>query len=280
MNDEERAAVVDAVLAQLQAEASAVPEVIFETRADPDRPDVPRLLRFDDDGDRWALAVQTADLLSGQLCTHLDIYQVKIFTDWINGAGKRREEAYVVTSCGGSQYWKDAGGRLHQISSAGFCWDCHKGTDGYEQRGLVRHPVTPGEVDEGYGPYRCAVCGADMAEVGALHLAVPHVIIWGEEHHPRCHVCGKGYQTAEPDSVGYVDHDPGCVELHPELAAWGVLVNYSTSQVIRAATREEWQRTASRRTHRDGSPGSPLGEWFYEADRDDLQVYVSGGPEV
>lgn len=127
----EQTALVGQILADLQAKQDANPDIVYEIRSDPERPDVPRKLTFDGrdeilaNDDPWTMAWKTADILSGQLATHLDIFQVRIFTD-LRGRETRREESYVVTSCGGSQHWADSDKyrTLHQIGSGGFCWTC------------------------------------------------------------------------------------------------------------------------------------------------------------
>lgn len=214
MTDADRTALVEEILADLQRKQDANPDVIYEVRGDPDRKDVPRLLTFDPrdeilaDDDAWTMAWKTADILSGQLATHLDIFQVRIFTD-LRGRETRREESYVVTSCGGSQYWSD-NGSLHQIGSAGFCWTClHPDRDlDQERHGLIRHPVNFAEI--GQPGYVCFVCHVPGMDPDHGHEDIDHTVIWGEETHPRCELCGLAYQTATPEGIGYVSHERNC----------------------------------------------------------------------
>lgn len=141
------------------------------------------------------------------------------------------DRAYIVSYLGGTQYWwlpGTHGGGLHQVGSAGFCWTCLQPDYSLdqEQRGLVRHPVTPEEQRE--RSFRCFVCGAGMNK-GAEepHKDVDHTVIWGEETHPRCADCGKGYQVATPEGIDYVPHHRNCpaINAHPdvteeEIRAW------------------------------------------------------------
>lgn len=213
----EQTALVGQILADLQAKQDANPDIVYEIRSDPERPDVPRKLTFDGrdeilaNDDPWTMAWKTADILSGQLATHLDIFQVRIFTD-LRGRETRREESYVVTSCGGSQHWADSDKyrTLHQIGSGGFCWTClHPDRDlDQERHGLIRHPVTFAEL--GQPGYKCFVCGVAGDDPDHGHENVDHTVIWGEETHPRCEHCGLGYQTATPEGIGYEPHDRNC----------------------------------------------------------------------
>lgn len=221
MSTETQAELTRRILEDLQREQDANPDIIYEVRGDPERKDVPSRLRFDKRDevltadDPWAMACKMADILSGQMATHLDIWQVRVFTD-LRGRETRREQSYVVTSCGGSQYWQDDGdGGLHQIGSAGFCWTClHPDCDlGQERHGLIRHPVTPGEL--GQPGYKCFACGVTGSDPGCGHEDVNHTVIWGEETHPRCTECGGGYQTATQAGIGYVEHAESCPVLHP-----------------------------------------------------------------
>ncbi len=211
-----RATLVKEILADLQRKQDDNPDLVYEVRGDPDRKDVPGRLKFDQrdqvlaGDDPWTRACQMADILSGQLATHLDIFQVRIFTD-LRGRETRREEVYVVTSCGGSQHWReDAAGPLHQIGSAGFCWTCLQPDADLDQErhGLIRHPATPAEL--GQPGYRCFVCGVTGNNPDHGHKDIDHTIIWGEEAHPRCERCGLAYQTATPEGIGYVPHDRNC----------------------------------------------------------------------
>jgi hypothetical protein len=221
-DEDEQTALTRQILGELQAKQDANPDVIYEVRGDPERKDVPSRLTFDGrdeilaGDDAWTRACQMADLLSGQLCTHLDIFQVRIFTD-LRGRETRREESYVVTSCGGSQYWADSDEyrTLHQIGSGGFCWTCLRPDHDLDQErhGLIRHPVTPSEL--GYAAYRCFVCHIDGKDPDHGHKDISHTVIWGEEHHPRCESCGRGYQTATPEGIGYEPHEPGCPVIAP-----------------------------------------------------------------
>jgi hypothetical protein len=218
--EDEQSALVRQILADLQAKQDANPDVVYEVRGDPERKDVPRRLTFDGrdeilaGDDPWTMAWKTADILSGQLAAHFDIFQVRIFTD-LRGRETRREESYIVTSCGGSQHWSDEGS-LHQVGSAGFCWTClHPDYDlDQERHGLIRHPVTPAEI--GQPGYKCFVCGVTGKDPDHGHADIDHTVIWGEETHPRCTECGQGYQTATPEGIGYVSHAANCRAIHPE----------------------------------------------------------------
>jgi hypothetical protein len=222
MTEDEQAALTRQILKKLQAERDANPDIVYELRGDPDRKDLPRRLVFDrrDEilagDDAWTMAWKMADILSGQMATHLDIFQVRIFTDH-RAHETRREDTYVVTSCGGSQHWRDpeVSYSLHQIGSGGFCWTClHPDYDlDQEPHGLIRHPVTPGEI--GQPPYKCFVCGVSGKDPDHGHEDVGHTVIWGEKHHPRCPKCHLGYQTATPEGIGYVAHSKTCAELYP-----------------------------------------------------------------
>jgi hypothetical protein len=206
------------VLADLQARQDANPDVIYELRADADhREDFPRQLVFSpkdeilEHDDAWEMACKMADILSGQWCSTLTIWQVRIFTD-LAGRETRREEFYIVDSCGGSQYWDDQRDDhgSHQVSSSGFCWTClHPDYDlDQEWHGLIRHPVTPDEI--GLPAYRCFVCGVEGDNPDSGHEDVDHTVIWGEELHPRCEACGLGYQIATPQGIDYVAHADDC----------------------------------------------------------------------
>jgi len=220
--EDERTALTRQILAELQAKQDANPDVIYEVRGDPERKDVPGRLRFDKrdevlaGDDPWTMAWKMADILSGQMATHLDIFQVRIFTT-LHGRETRREDSYVVTSCGGSQYWSDSDEyrTLHQIGSGGFCWTClHPDRDlDHERHGLIRHPVTPDEL--GQPGYKCFVCGVTGKDPDHGHKNIDHTVIWGEQVHPRCEHCGKAYDTATPEGIGYEPHEPGCPAIAP-----------------------------------------------------------------
>jgi len=212
--DDDRVELTRQILAELQREQDENPDVIYELRPVEDSRTLSRPLVFDgrdelfQGRDAWEQACLTGDLLSGQLATHFGIWQVRIFTD-LRGDETRREESYIVSTCGGSQYWQDDDD-LHQIGSAGFCWTClHPDRDlDQERHGLIRHPVTPGEIDQ--PDYRCFVCGVEGGDPDRGHEDVDHTVIWGEEHQPRCEECELAYQTATPEGIGYVSHHPAC----------------------------------------------------------------------
>lgn len=122
------------------------------------------------------------------------------------------DSAYIVSYCGGGPYWwkpGTAGGGMHQIGSAGFCWECLRPDPDSDrpQLGLILHPTTPHLVAVGAPDYQCFIC---CAQPGEEHLPVEHLVIWGEENHPRCEQCGLAYQTATPEGIGYAEHDPSC----------------------------------------------------------------------
>jgi hypothetical protein len=76
--------------------------------------------------DLFSQAHAYARWLSGKLGCTIRVY---------DNVGSR----YIVTCCGGSDYWQETPqGQLHQIGSDGWCWHCFR-----EDRGFVRHPVTP-----------------------------------------------------------------------------------------------------------------------------------------
>lgn len=62
----------------------------------------------------------------------------------------------------------------------------------------------------------------------------------------------------------------------PEIPEWGAVTDYNRGTPLRAATREEWQRTADVLAARD-KPGWYTGGW---ADEDGRAVFVEGGPEA
>lgn len=215
--EDRRNELADQILAELQAEQDANPEIVYEVRGDPESRATPRRLEFKaaDEilagDDPWEMACKMADLLSGQWCSTLTIWQVRIFTN-LAGRETRREESYIVDSCGGSQYWNDQHDDLssHQVGSAGFCWTCLSPDYDLDQvpHGLIRHPVTPAEI--GAPAYRCFVCGVAGDDPDSGHEDVDHTVIWGEELHPRCEACGTGYQIATPQGIGYVAHADNC----------------------------------------------------------------------
>ena len=224
MSEQGHKDLIDEVLADLEAEQDKHPEIFYELRSEDSR------LRVDlgdmssagllkekpepsDYAELWERAAWTADWLSGQLCATFHVWQVRVYAT-VMGREKRREESYVVTACGGSRHWAPGSGLmpgpLHQIGSGGFCWDCMKSDPDLDVpgRGLVRHPVTPGEL--GKCSYACFVCGVDAGDPGAEHEGVTHLVIWGEATHPRCDSCGQGFRYATPEGIDYEPHRADC----------------------------------------------------------------------
>lgn len=211
------------VMQELEAEHDAKPsEVFYELREDPYWDEEGKVAvmpvreeRFEHaPGTLWERVAWLADLLTrSPLCRHPDVYQVRVYTSMWIGRETRREETYVMSRGG---QWRDETGHLHQVGSGGFCWDCLQPDPDLSiaQRGLIRHPVTPGEL--GNPPYACLVCKLDTTAPNMMHELTDHTVIWGEEAHPRCETCGLGYQTANPGGIGYTDHVDVCPELRPE----------------------------------------------------------------
>lgn len=211
------------VIKELEAEHGSKPsEVFYQLRSDPYWHDDEndgltvdvREEKFERaPGTLWERARWVADLLSCRPpYKHLEVFQVEVYTDFWTGAEVCRAETYVVSH--GNQ-WRADDGHLHQISSAGFCWDCLQPDPDLSipQRGLIRHPVTPEEL--GNPPYACFVCKLDTTVPNMAHELTDHTVIWGEEAHPRCASCGLGYQTANPGGIGYQPHRPDCAALRP-----------------------------------------------------------------
>jgi hypothetical protein len=206
------------VIDKLTTEHAAKPaEVTYELRSDPYWHDKPIVIPVRDEqferapGTLWERAVWAADLLTAT--AHPDVYRIEVYTDYWSGRETSRTATYVVSH--GNQ-WRDETGHMHQISSSGFCWDCLQPDPDldYPQRGLIRHPVTPGELDS--PPYACFVCKLDTTIPNMAHELTDHTVIWGEEAHPRCTSCGLGYQTANPGGTDYEPHARTCPEMRGE----------------------------------------------------------------
>lgn len=212
------------VMRELEAGHDAEPaEVFYELREDPywdEEGKVPVLpvheVQFEHaPGTLWERTAWLAELLTrAPLYRHPEVYQVSVYTGMWSGKETRREEAYVMSR---DNQWRDETGHLHQVGSGGFCWDCLQPDPDLSipQRGLIRHPITPGEL--GNPPYACFACKLDTAVPNMAHELTDHTVIWGEEAHPRCRTCGLGYQTANPGGIGYAPHAKGCTYLHPEV---------------------------------------------------------------
>lgn len=182
--------------------------------------------------DDFALACQVAEKLGGTW----DIWQ-----EDENAWHDSDHLSYIVTYCGASPYWHPLGQNMHQVGSAGFCWTCLN-----EGAGLIRHPVTPDEVRKGLPPARCFVCEAWQNAAGRIRHdpQADHTVAWGEEAHPRCIYCGKGYQIATPEGTGYLEHDDGCKGLTADGAAEVLDVREVTCPRC-GATRDRWCKNYS-----------------------------------